>query len=315
MSAPKLLITQKDEILYLERSKIFCENNTLYYAQAKDGKEFTYNIPHINTSILFLGPGTSLTQKAAQKLAEEKTYVSFTSNNGSTPVFGNINSKINADFFQKFLKIYNHPQQELRIAKKWMILRNEFFLDVGIQILDDFKHNGDEIISGFLENKKSFESKINQSENISEILGIEGIHTKKLYQDIKNCFKNDDFEFNRIYIQTDNKEKNEIVNKSINIGNSMCYGFANATLCALGIPAQFSLIHSKNHSMGLVYDIADLYKNAIVLPNAFSFKYSTEIGKSDFQEKIIKDIKEFEFNDKKMNIFEFIINIILKEID
>ncbi len=54
-----------------------------------------------------------------------------------------------------------------------------------------------------------------------------------------------------------------------NHGNYLTYGLAATTLWVLGIPHGFAVIHGKTRRGALVFDVADLIKDAIVLPLAF----------------------------------------------
>ena len=60
------------------------------------------------------------------------------------------------------------------------------------------------------------------------------------------------------------------VNRLIDHGNYLCYGMAGAALWALGIPPHLSLFHGKTRAGGLVFDLADAFKDALVLPLAFA---------------------------------------------
>jgi CRISPR-associated protein Cas1 len=49
----------------------------------------------------------------------------------------------------------------------------------------------------------------------------------------------------------------------------LAYGLGATTLWTLGIPHGFAVMHGKTRRGALVFDIADLIKDAIVLPWAF----------------------------------------------
>ena len=55
----------------------------------------------------------------------------------------------------------------------------------------------------------------------------------------------------------------------VNHGNYLAYGLAASALWVLGIPHGFAVMHGKSRRGALVFDIADLVKDAIVLPWAF----------------------------------------------
>jgi CRISPR-associated protein Cas1 len=60
-----------------------------------------------------------------------------------------------------------------------------------------------------------------------------------------------------------------VANGFLNHGNYLAYGLAATTLWVLGIPHGFAVMHGKTRRGALVFDVADLIKDAIVLPWAF----------------------------------------------
>lgn len=55
----------------------------------------------------------------------------------------------------------------------------------------------------------------------------------------------------------------------LNHGNYLAYGLAATTLWVLGIPHGLAVMHGKTRRGALVFDVADLVKDALVLPWAF----------------------------------------------
>ena len=65
---------------------------------------------------------------------------------------------------------------------------------------------------------------------------------------------------------------------------------AGAALWALGIPPHMSLFHGKTRPGGLVFDLADSFKDSLVLPNAFAAlrgKGEREARERDFRSRMI----------------------------
>jgi CRISPR-associated protein Cas1 len=58
-------------------------------------------------------------------------------------------------------------------------------------------------------------------------------------------------------------------NAFLNHGNYLAYGLAATTLWVLGIPHGFAVMHGKTRRGALVFDVADLIKDALILPWAF----------------------------------------------
>ena len=58
-------------------------------------------------------------------------------------------------------------------------------------------------------------------------------------------------------------------NAFLNHGNYLAYGLAATTLWVLGIPHGFAVMHGKTRRGALVFDVADLIKDTLILPWAF----------------------------------------------
>lgn len=71
------------------------------------------------------------------------------------------------------------------------------------------------------------------------------------------------------------------------IGNCLAYGLAACCLCVVGIPHGFAVMHGKTRRGALVFDVADLIKDALVLPWAFICAKKTPQSKN-FVEKILQ---------------------------
>ena len=85
--------------------------------------------------------------------------------------------------------------------------------------------------------------------------------TKQLYKAAATRCKVADFVRDR--------ESTDVSNGFLNHGNYLAYGLAATTLWVLGIPHGFTVMHGKTRRGALVFDVADLIKDTIVLPWAF----------------------------------------------
>ncbi|MDD5274125.1 MAG: hypothetical protein PHU14_15580 [Methylovulum sp.] len=72
-----ILPTHKTTIEYLEHCRIQAADERLVYVKRKDAVEQHFAIPYGNTSVLLLGPGTSITQQAARLLASQGMLLGF----------------------------------------------------------------------------------------------------------------------------------------------------------------------------------------------------------------------------------------------
>ncbi len=65
------------------------------------------------------------------------------------------------------------------------------------------------------------------------------------------------------------REAEDSANAFLNHGNYLAYGLAATTLWVLGIPHGFAVMHGKTRRGALIFDVADLIKDTLILPWAF----------------------------------------------
>lgn len=58
-------------------------------------------------------------------------------------------------------------------------------------------------------------------------------------------------------------------NRFLEHGNYLAYGLADSATWVLGLPHGLAVLHGKTRRGGLVFDVADLVKDAVILPQAF----------------------------------------------
>jgi CRISPR-associated protein Cas1 len=101
-----------------------------------------------------------------------------------------------------------------------------------------------------------------KAKTVNELLRTEAQMTKQLY---KFAAKKTGFSgFVR-----DRDDATDLANTFLNHGNYLAYGLAATTLWVLGIPHGFAVMHGKTRRGALVFDVADLIKDALVLPLSF----------------------------------------------
>ena len=71
----------------------------------------------------------------------------------------------------------------------------------------------------------------------------------------------------------------------------LAYGLAASTLWVLGIPHGFAVMHGKTRRGALVFDVADLVKDALILPWAFICA-KEKMGEQEFRQQILQKFTE-----------------------
>ncbi|WGL59723.1 type I-F CRISPR-associated endonuclease Cas1f [Pigmentibacter sp. JX0631] len=305
-----ILHSKRANLYYLEYCRILVNNGRVEYLTEEENKSLYWNIPIANTTCIILGNGTSVTQAAMRELSKAGVMVGFCGG-GGTPLYSGIEKEIDIAWFspqseyrpteyvQKWVKIWLEDELRLQAAKKFQLLRTTF-------LIEQWKlrfESSDKIFNVQID---QLESKLNNhtnqilsAKNTNELLLVEANLTKYLYSLACNATKYGDF------TREKNGTGNDQANKFLDQGNYLAYGLAATACWVLGIPHSFSILHGKTRRGGLVFDVADLVKDALILPQAFvSAKNGDEA--QDFRSQCIKLFL-------KTNSLDFMINSI-KEI-
>jgi CRISPR-associated protein Cas1 len=164
-------------------------------------------------------------------------------------------------YLQGWVSFWFDDIQRLNAAKQFQQMRLEYIKLVWKKDrdlrLEGFDANDMELEKAFL----IFSEKTRAASQTSDLLLIEAQLTKKLYKFAAIKTQNSDF--------TRKREAIDAANGFLNHGNYLAYGLAATTLWVLGIPHGFAVMHGKTRKGALVFDVADLVKDAIILPWAF----------------------------------------------
>ncbi len=293
---PRLLATDREGALYLERARIHVEGDRIVYHITDDEHRREYNIPHVNLAVLFIGQGTSISQSAMRLLGEERVHLAVTGSGGTPLHMGALTTYTSTRHFREMLPIYLDPRKSLNAAKAVMRERTSRMKRIGGFGCQKWLRVRDTTNLGKICTR--FETSLKECRDITQLLGFEGSFSKSCYAEFsKMSGLSESHTFRRASRSGDAKigqvDPIRQVNRLIDHGNYLCYGMAGAALWALGIPPHMSVFHGKTRAGGLVFDLADSFKDALVLPIAFSLARE-------------KDVKEAEkaFRGRLINAFD-----------
>lgn len=267
-----ILHSKRANIYYLEYCRVMQKDGRVLYLTESNKENQYYNIPIANTTVLLLGNGTSITQAAMRMLSQAGVLVGF-SGGGGTPLYmaNNVEHAIEwmtpqseyrpTEYLQGWMQFWFDDVKRLAAAKQIQTARIEYLSRVW-QKDGDLKQNGfnvnDTTIQAAL---KTFTTRTEQAKKQSDLLLTEAQLTKALYKFAANNTMLENF--------TRQHQSTDLANDFLNHGNYLAYGLAACTLWVLGIPHGFAVMHGKTRRGALVFDIADLIKDALVLPWAF----------------------------------------------
>ena len=300
-----VMLSKRANVFYLEHARVLQKDDrVVYLTERGDEIERFFNIPEKNTAFLLLGKGTSITDAAARKLAESNVIVGFCGSGGS-PLFGMVDVA------------FMTPQSEYRPTQYMQAWVRAWFdeakrLDLGRQLM---RHRVEIIRKRWKRDAEllrkgvdlpemalaTFETAVAQAASGQDLLLGEAAFAKALYRALAQAYRLS--EFTREEGKGAKETKADRVNGFLDHGNYIAYGFAAVTLNGLGISFSLPLLHGKTRRGALVFDIADLIKDAYVMPHAFSCG-AAGIGQTEFRQGLIETLQDDEVLDEMFRIVE-----------
>lgn len=263
-----ILHSKRANIYYLEKCRVMQKDGRVLYLSEASKEHQYWNIPIANTTCLLLGTGTSITQAAMRMLAQAGVLVGFCGS-GATPLL--MANEIEwltpqseyrpTEYIQGWMRFWFDEQKRLDTAKIFQRERIDFLEKTWSKDrelrLEGFDATNDDI-KRMLQNARE---NIQTAPSVGKLLQIEADLTKRLY---KHAAKTTGLSG---FVREHNSA--DLANEFLNHGNYLAYGLAASTLWVLGIPHGFAVMHGKTRRGALVFDVADLIKDALVLPWAF----------------------------------------------
>jgi len=270
-SALKSILTSKRaNIFYLEHCRVMLKGGrVLYLTDDPTQKEKQYwNIPIANTTVILLGTGTSITQAAVRMLVSAQVMIGF-SGSGGTPLlaaqeiewFSPQSEYRPTEYLQGWLSFWFDEEKRLKAAQEFQLARMSFLEKAWKKDRDLAKHGfytDDQDVEKAL---SGYQRSIKNCSAVGDLLQSEALFTKSLYKAAAKRTQQEGF------VREHRSE--DLANSFLDHGNYLAYGLAATTLWVLGIPHGLAVMHGKTRRGALVFDVADLIKDALVLPWAF----------------------------------------------
>lgn len=303
---PRLILQSKRaNLYYLEKCRVMQKDGrVLFLSQAHKANDVDryFNIPIQNTTFILLGIGTSITQAAMRLLAGAGVMVGFCGNGGSPLLAGTEiewlspqNEYRPTKYVQGWLSFWYDDEKRLQAAKAMQFKRCDFLeqcwendtelADYGLYVDDDAVQSA---IS-------SFRKGIKEAGNVTKLLNCEALYTKSLYKYVASNTEQEGF----VRDPLDSTGANRLLTH----GNYLAYGLGAVVLWTLGIPHAFAVMHGKTRRGALVFDVADLVKDALILPWAFVFELEGR-NQQEFREHCIDKFVEQKALDFMFNTVE-----------
>ncbi len=269
-----ILHSKRANVYYLEHCRVLVNGGRVEYVTDQGKQSLYWNIPIANTTTVLFGAGTSITQAAVRELAKAGVMLGFCGG-GGTPLFAGNERELEVAWFS--------PQSEYRpteYLQHWV----RFWFDDALRLsaAKDFQrarllrlrqHWGANKAlkeQSFVMDEVAFDAMLSASEsaimaadNHVELMTEEARLTKQLYRLACRATSYGDF------TRAKRGEGSDVANGFLDHGNYLAYGLGATATWVLGLPHGLAVLHGKTRRGGLVFDVADLVKDALILPQAF----------------------------------------------
>lgn len=275
-----ILPSQRAHLYILEHSRIVQRDGRVEYISDEGREPKGFNIPVANTSFVLIGPGSSITNEAARMLKEEGVCIGFCGS-GGTPLLSA------QDPFPDMLLPADEYRDPGHLHRWISIWSDEARRLAGAKLLQARRLNEIERHWGAIDldivmpspppprDLARWRTSFAKCRDTQELLGIEGNMTRALYARLASHFGQENFTRDPRSTE-DMRDPNRLLDQ----GNYIAYGLASVVLWTLGIPASLSLVHGKTRRGGLVFDLADVIKDALIMPAAFALAARAQKGES-----------------------------------
>lgn len=269
-----ILHSKRANIYYLQHCRVLVKGGRVEYVSDEGKQSLYWNIPIANTTTVLLGTGTSITQAAMRELAKAGVLVGFCGG-GGTPLFSANEVDIEVawlspqseyrptEYLQAWVRFWFDDALRLEAAKAFQGLRlarieqhwlnNRALDEAGFKVpAERLRH----LLQGAaVRNAVASDSTL--------LLTEEARLTKALFKLAVDAVGYGDFTRAKRGTGTDP------ANRFLDHGNYLAYGLGATATWVLGLPHGLSILHGKTRRGGLVFDVADLVKDATILPQAF----------------------------------------------
>jgi len=305
-----ILHSKRANLYYLEHCRVLVNGGRVEYVTDEGKQSLYWNIPIANTTSILLGTGTSITQAAMRELGKAGVLVGFCGG-GATPLFAATERDTDilwfspqseyrpTEYLQRWVSFWFDDDKRLLAAKKIQSARllrlekswtNSRFLKESGFVIDR---------EAFLSLLSSSQQKIDEIEDVNGLLTEEARLAKQLFKLAARAVSYGDF------VRCKRGSGTDPANRFLDHGNYLAYGLGATATWVLGLPHGLAVLHGKTRRGGLVFDAADLVKDAVILPLAFITAVAGDEAQ-EFRRKCIDQLTRTESLD-------FIIDV-LKEI-
>jgi len=301
-----LMLSKRANVFYLEHVRVMQKDErVVYLTDTGEPIERFFNIPERNTAFVLLGKGTSLTDAAARRLADANVLVGFCGSGGS-PLFSATDISFltpqseyrPTEYMQEWVRHWFDEPKRLAMAKAMLRRRIDWAMESwqdNAELLKRKVNISDDLA-------RRFRAGIDTAQDTQTLLLAEAQWAKALYAVLARGLGVKEFKREEGKGKQASQTAEDRINGYLDHGNYIAYGYAAVALNGLGLSFSLPLLHGKTRRGALVFDVADLVKDAYVMPLAFL--QGSQPGKQqDFRSALIETCQKEEILDR---LFTFV---------
>ena len=204
-------------------------------------KRGTTPIPIDQVAVLFLGPGTSLTQQAMRLLVDNNCLLCWTGEEGVRLYAHSTGATFSSHRLLRQATLFADEKQRLSVAKRMY--------------------------------QKRFPEVLPEDISIETLRGMEGARVRDVY---RRAAEQAGVSWQGRNYNQDHWDHADPLNRALSCANACLYGLSHAAILSAGYSPAIGFIHV-GKMLSFVYDVADLYKTEVTVPLAFkAVAHSTE---------------------------------------
>ncbi len=293
-----ILHSKRANLYYLEHCRVLVNGGRVEYVTDEGQQSLYWNIPIANTTTILLGTGTSLTQAAMRELAKAGVMVGFCGG-GGTPLYSANEIDVEVawlspqseyrptEYLQDWVRFWFDDALRLAAAKSFQHARlqriAEHWCDSRLLADGGFRVARERLGAALEASRQA----IDAAPDHTALLTAEARLSKTLFKLACDATDYGDF------VRAKNGGGADPANRFLDHGNYLAYGLAASAAWVLGLPHGLAVLHGKTRRGGLVFDIADLVKDAVILPQAFVSAMRGD-GEQAFRESCIEALTQTE---------------------
>lgn len=244
--------TSRHGLLWLDRGKLTVEDGCLQFGTAGGSLDAgVYRIPHQTVSIVLLGPGSTVSHDALRLLARHGTLLAAVGEDGVRCYTAPPFGPDRSDFARRQAELWANPKARLDTARRMYAWR----------LGEVLPHR-----------------------DVAVLRGIEGARVKESYRLLAERFG---LSWKGRRYDRANPDATDAANQAINHASTAVQAAACVAVTAVSALPQLGFIH-EDSDQSFVLDIADLYRESVALPIAFSVAKQAQVEDRDSIDRMVR---------------------------